>query len=95
MAKPTRTTGIRKTPASKSRPASKTAEPRGKVKPKSAAEPVELADPLDEALADTFPSSDPVAIGQSDRIGEPGPPEVVARGGIMGFIQRLLGIGRQ
>lgn len=95
MVKSTRATGVRKTPASTSRPAKKAANTRGTVRPKSAAEPAELADPLDEALADTFPSSDPVAIGQSDRIGEPGPPEVVARRGIMGFIQRLLGIGRQ
>ena len=95
MAYPTRKKGARKASSSRGRPARKAAKAQSAGKPTSTPEPVELVDPLDEALADTFPSSDPVAIGQSDRIGEPGPAETVARRGIMGFIQRCLGIERR
>lgn len=63
----------RKARVSKAPPAKKAAKTVRNAKPAFSADPAPLPDPLDEALAETFPASDPVAVGQSDRLGAPAP----------------------
>lgn len=92
MAKRSMSAEVRRSPTAKLRPAKKTTRPKTASKARIVAEPEPLADPLDEALAETFPASDAVAVGLSDRIGEPAPTE---RPGLVGDILRLLGFGKR
>jgi hypothetical protein len=92
MAKRSTSAEDRRSPTAKLRPAKKTTRPKTASKVRIVAEPEPLPDPLDEALAETFPGSDPVAIGLSDRIGEPAQPE---QRGVVERILRLLWLGKR
>jgi hypothetical protein len=92
MAKRSTSTSVRNSPAAELRPPKKATKPRVAKKLVGVTEPELPTDPLDEALVETFPASDAVAIGLSDRIGEPAPAE---RPGLVGDILRLLGLGKR
>lgn len=87
MAKSTRSSGSRKTPASKSRSVKRAARPRSATKPMPAPKP--LLDPLDEHL--TLPATFPVTVESNTLANEHEPRVPIKEWTMWGSIRQLIG----